>query len=195
MTMRPGKLTRAHRLLAPRIAYLIGTRSPQGQPNLIPVSNVTSISTSPQLIVLAVFRQWTTYENLATTEEFTVSVPKAEQLDGVWKLGARYSRFDYADISAKLADSGLEIRYAPDLPAPALTDGLGWLTCRTIQEVDAGGDHGVFVGEITSVTFSRDDFDENGTPTGDIHPLMQVTGNRFATSGATRSIPYGESAP
>ncbi|MDG4795498.1 flavin reductase family protein [Micromonospora sp. WMMD1082] len=193
--MLPGRLTRAHRLLAPRISYLIGTRSLHGQPNLIPVSNVTSISTSPQLIIVAVFTKWTTYANLIATERFTISVPKAEQLDGVWKLGARYSRFDYPDTDAKLADSGLEINYAPDLPAPTLTDGLGYLTCRKIQEVDTGGDHGVFVGEITNVTFSRDYFDEDGTPIGDLHPLMQVTGNRFTTSGVTRSVPYGESAP
>ena len=78
-------------------AYLVGTRSPDGEANLIPVSNVTSISTDPQLIVIAIYRAWKTYDNLQTTDAFTVSVPTAEQQNGVWKLGARYSRYDFPD--------------------------------------------------------------------------------------------------
>jgi flavin reductase (DIM6/NTAB) family NADH-FMN oxidoreductase RutF len=192
MTNRVGSLPKAHRLFAPRIAYLVGTRSPDGEPNLIPVSNVTSISTDPQLIVVAVYRAWKTYDNLQTTDAFTVSVPTADQQDGVWKLGARYSRYDFPDRATKLTESGLALDHRPDLPGPVLTDGIGWLSCRITARPDVGGDHGVYIGEITHVEFNDDHLTTDGTPTHDPRPLMQITGNRFTAPGPAFTIPFGQ---
>lgn len=64
-----GSVAKAHRLLAPRIAYLIGTRDHGGTPNVIPVSNVTSVSTDPQHVLLAVYKQWRTYETLLNAKD------------------------------------------------------------------------------------------------------------------------------
>jgi flavin reductase (DIM6/NTAB) family NADH-FMN oxidoreductase RutF len=61
-------LRKAHRLLAPRIAYLIGTRAADGTRNLIPVSNVTSISTDPQQLAVAVYKQWETHRTLLAAD-------------------------------------------------------------------------------------------------------------------------------
>jgi flavin reductase (DIM6/NTAB) family NADH-FMN oxidoreductase RutF len=191
MTTRPGSVTKAHRLLAPRIAYLIGTRSRDGEPNLIPVSNVTSISTDPQLIVVAVFRDWQTYVNLRYATGFTLSVPAIDHQEGVWRLGARYSRYDYPDSRTKLHTCGLSLDDDPNLDGPVLADGLGWFSCRIIARPDFGGDHGVFVAEVMQVQFSSDHFRDDGTPVGDLHPLMQVTGNRFTTGGTTSTSQYG----
>lgn len=191
MTNRAGSLPRAHRLLAPRIAYLIGTRSPEGEPNLIPLSNATSISTDPQLIVIAVYRAWKTYDNLQAADTFTLSVPTAEQHHGVWKLGARYSRYDFPDRATKLTASGLNLDYNPDLPGPVLTDGIGWLSCRITSRPDIDGDHGVYISQITHAEFNDDHLTSDGIPIHDLHPLMQITGNRFTTSGPSFEIPYG----
>ncbi len=189
--MRPGLPAKAHRLLAPRIAYLIGTRSAGGEANLIPVSNVTSISTDPQQILLAVYKQWLTYDNLNATAGFTLSVPSAAQLEGVWKLGARYSRYDFPDRPAKLGASRLTILDRPDMFGPVLAEGLGWLSCRTVQRLDFGGDHGVYVGEVVHVEFNTDVFGDDGRPLTELRPLMQVTGNHFSTASETITIPYG----
>src|SRR3954471_9240532 len=87
------ELAYAHRLLAPRVAYLVGSYSEEGEPNLIPVSNVTSLSTEPQCLIVAIFEEWQTCKNLATSEGFTLCVPRSTQAEAVWKLGARYSGF------------------------------------------------------------------------------------------------------
>ncbi len=191
MTTIAGNLAKAHRLLAPRVAYLIGTRDAGGEANLIPVSNVTSVSTAPELVVVSVFTEWQTYHNLRATAEFTISVPRAGQVDGVWKLGARYSRFTFADRTAKLAASGLAILDDGGLPGPVLTDGLGWFVCRIAHRVDVPSDHGIFVAEITHVEFDADSFDRDGNPGGGLDPLMQVTGNLFTTAGERFSVDYG----
>jgi flavin reductase (DIM6/NTAB) family NADH-FMN oxidoreductase RutF len=191
VTGQHGPVEKAHRLLAPRIAYLVGTRSPDGEPNLIPVSNVTSVSTDPQMLILAVLKKWQTYHNLRHATGFTVSVPTADHLDGVWKLGARYSRYRYEDRHTKLRACGLHIGDDPESPGPVLQDGIGWLTCATVAQHDIGGDHGLFIGEITHVHFNPDHLSADGTPIGNPRPLMQITGNRFTTGGDMTVIPYG----
>lgn len=194
MTTRLGRIEKAHRLLAPRISYLIGTRSPDGEGNLIPVSNVTSISTDPQLIVVAVFKDWQTHTNLHHTAGFTLSVPSIDHQEGVWKLGARYSRYSYPDRATKLRACGLALTDDPHEYGPILVNGLGWLSCRILARPDFGGDHGVFIGEIEQVHLSTEHFHDDGSPIGDLHPLMQVTANRFTTGGTTSILPYGPQA-
>jgi flavin reductase (DIM6/NTAB) family NADH-FMN oxidoreductase RutF len=183
-------LEKAHRLLAPRIAYLIGTRSREGTPNLIPVSDLTSISTDPQQIALAVYKQWNTHHNLLTADGFTVSVPHIDQLEGVWKLGAKYSHYPYTTNTEKLAASGLAIDHETCPYGPILTDGIGWLTCRKLQNLDFGGDHTLFIAHITQAHFNPHYLNPNGTPHTNTHPLMQVTSNTFTTTTPPQTIPY-----
>ena len=190
MTARPGKLDKAHRLLTPRTGYLIGTRSSDGEANLIPVSNLTSVSTDPEQIIIAVHKKWKTLENLTDTDGFTVSVPTIDQLDGVWKLAARYSGYRSASRSDKLASCGLAIDTEACAFGPVLTDGMGWMSCRIVHRTDFGGDHGVVVGQVEAVWFDNLTFQEDGTPLIDLRPAMQITGNLFTTAGEATTIPF-----
>jgi flavin reductase (DIM6/NTAB) family NADH-FMN oxidoreductase RutF len=183
-------LDKAHRLLAPRIAYLIGTQVPDKSPNLIPVSNLTSISTQPQQIALAVYKQWETHKNLRNTDGFTVSVPHIDQLEGVWKLGAKYSHYPYANNAEKIAASGLSVDYDTSPYGPVVRDGMGWAVCQTLAKLDFDGDHGLFVAEIQHVYFNPTYLNLDGTPRGDARPVMQITGNTFTTVADTHTIPY-----
>ncbi|TLG10839.1 flavin reductase family protein [Nocardia cyriacigeorgica] len=180
----------AHRLLAPRIAYLIGTKDPAGTANLIPVSNLTSVSTRPQQIALAVLKQWQTHRNLLTASGFTVSVPTIEQLDGAWKLGAKYSRFPVADPSQKLAECGLALNDDLSTYGPVVPSSIGWLSCRIIARLDLSGDHGITIGEVEQVWFNPDQLTSEGKPRTTTHPLMQQTGNLFTTTRDAQSVRY-----
>ncbi len=172
----------AHRLLAPRIAYLIGTKDQNGTANLIPVSNLTSVSTRPQQVALAVFKQWRTYENLLTATGFTLTVPTMEQLDSVWKLGARYSKYPTVDRIDKLTKSGLELNCEASSYGPIAPSGIGSLSCRVVARIDVNGDHGITVGEVEQVWFNPEYLTADGKPKAAAHPLMQQTGNLFTTS-------------
>lgn len=190
MTLQVGPLEKAHRLLAPRIAYLIGTRSTSGQSNLIPVSNVTSISTDPEQVLIAVHHRWVTCDNLSEAAGFTLSVPDFSQLDGVWKLGARYSGYPAASRAEKLATCGLDLDETASQYGPILADCLGWMSCRIIETLSFGGDHLSFVGNVEFVLFDDARFYSDGTPMHEIRPLMQVTGNVFSTAAPFASIRY-----
>ncbi|MFD6355492.1 flavin reductase family protein [Nocardia tengchongensis] len=184
-------IERAHRLLAPRIAYLIGTVNEDKTPNLIPVSNLTSVSTQPQQIALAVHKQWSTFETLQTAAGFTVSVPVFGQLEAVWKLGARYSHFPTAGPVEKLIASGLPLDYQASEYGPVLSSGIGWMCCRIIARLDLGGDHGIVIGQAEQVWFNPDYLEIDGTPRGTPHPVMQQTGNQFtSTADKFTSVPY-----
>jgi flavin reductase (DIM6/NTAB) family NADH-FMN oxidoreductase RutF len=180
-----------HRLLGPRVVYLVGTRSADQEPNLIPVTNITSISISPQLIVVAVSKKWGTCENLQFSEGFTLSVPAVQHRGGVWRLGPRYSGYPITRSAEKLEASGLAVTDDPSLPGPILLDGHGWMACRVVARPDAGGDHGVFIGEVTQVQVNPHYLNFDCTPVDSLHPLMQITGNRFTTSTPELALPYG----
>lgn len=179
-----------HQLLAPRVAYLVGTRAPDGTPNMIPLSNVTPISTEPQQLAIAVYKAWQTHHNLLVTDGFTLSMPQIEQLLGVWKLGAKYSRYQYSSNIEKIIDSGLAVDNDASRRGPILADGIGWLEARIIRNLDFSGDHTLFVGQVEKVSFNPNYLNSAGMPRSDIHPVMQVGGNIFTTTAESRMIPY-----
>ncbi len=181
---------KAHRLLAPRIAYLIGTQSPDRTPNMIPVSNVTSISTDPQQIATAIYKQWQTHHYLLAADGFTLSVPHVGHLSGVWKLGAKYSHYPYVTNTEKIIDSGLAIDYTASEYGPVLSNAIGWITCRTLRILDFEGDHTLFIAQAEETYFNPEYLTPDGTPRSGTSPLMQITGNTFTTTGNTQTIPY-----
>lgn len=185
-----GSLAKAHRLLAPRIAYLIGTRDDNGTPNVIPVSNVTSVSTDPQHVLLAVYKQWRTYEVLLSTEGFTLSVPFISHLEGVWILAARYSHYPATSPQEKLTASDLTFDYDASPHGPVLVDSIGWMDCQILERIDLSGDHGLIIGKALQVWFNPKILDSEGIPYGQTNPLMQVTGNRFTTAAQSQQVPY-----
>lgn len=156
----------------------------------MPVSNVTSISTTPQQIAIAVHKRWDTHRNLLATECFTLSVPHVSHLSGVWKLGAKYSHYPYTTNAEKIADSGLAIDHTASECGPVLSDGIGWMICRTLHKLDFEGDHTLFVAQAERVHFNSEYIDSAGIPCDDTRPLMQITGNTFTSTAGTRTIPY-----
>lgn len=183
----------SHRLLAPRMVGVIGSRNRQGTDNLAPVSNMTSVSRSPQVVVIAVYREWQTYANLMTSEGFTISIPRDDQLQVVWRLGEKYSGFHFSKEEDKISAAGAEIQSLEGWYGPVLNDAVGWLNCRICEKVRAEKfDHGLFFGEVVGAQFSERDLDERGEYLRNSKPLMQVAGNRFATSSDFRTIPYFE---
>ncbi|MGL5826098.1 MAG: flavin reductase, partial [Nocardioides sp.] len=142
--------------------------------------------------VIAVHKEWETYRNLKAAEGFTASVPHISQLEGVWKLGAKYSGYPQLTTVEKMRSCGLSIDNDRSPYGPVLIDGLGWMTCQIVSRLDFGGDHGAFVGQLEAVVFNPRYLTTDGTPKDDARPVMQVTGNLFTTANDTQTIPYYE---
>lgn len=178
-----------HRLLAPRIAYMIGTTGSRG-PNLIPVSNLTSVSRSPQLLVISIYKEWDTYHNLINAKGFTVSVPTTDHIDAVWKLATKYSGFTPPEGQNKFDVCGATIDMVASEFGPIFGDAIGWLECRIIKEAEIESDHGIFFGEVTKAFFDPDFLTPQGRYKQNSRPVMQVVKNSFSTSADHWEIPY-----
>ena len=178
-----------HRLLAPRVAYLIGTNGSQG-PNMIPVSNVTSVSREPQLIVVSIYKQWDTYHNLIDAEGITVSVPTTDHIEAVWKLATKYSGFRPPAGQSKFDVCGAAVDMVASQFGPILEECIGWLECRTIKEAEIESDHGIFFAEVTKAFFNPEFLTTEGRYKKNSRPVMQVVKNSFSTSVDHWEIPY-----
>src|SRR5690348_4874947 len=82
---------KAHRLLAPRIVHIVTTVDKKGRVNASPFSNLTSVSTDPERLVLGVYKKWDTIKNIRATREFVVNVPSIGLLEQVWICGDKYA--------------------------------------------------------------------------------------------------------
>ncbi|MGH3770337.1 MAG: hypothetical protein ACRDRW_02880 [Pseudonocardiaceae bacterium] len=117
-------------------------------------------------------------------------MPLIGHLQGVWKLGAKYSRYPTVNPQEKLTTSDLSFDYDASPYGPILTDGVGWIACQIIQLADFGGDHGLIVGQAQRTWFNREFLNLNGVPHAHVNPLMQITGNYFTTTGPLQQVPY-----
>ncbi len=176
----PARL--CHRLLAPRIGYLIGTTGADG-PNIAPISNVTQVSADPQIFVIAVYRKWQTYMNLLEADGFSLSVPRAEHQDIVWRLGQKFSGFEIPEGETKLSASGGNFDFNASRFGPVLADATGWCECELMTRLDTPEtDHGVFLGRVLRGGFNEKFMNPDGTYLQNSKPLMQVVLNNFATT-------------
>lgn len=180
----------SHRMLAPRIGYLIGTPGPDG-PNMAPISNVMQVSANPQIFAIAVNRKWQTHQNLQSAGGFTLSVPRAEHADVVWRLGQRLSGFNVPEGCDKLSASGGKFDFSTSRFGPVLADATGWCECELMSKLDTPEtDHGIFLGHVLRGGFNEKFMNPDGTYHRNSEPLMQVVLNKFATTTDQWEMPW-----
>lgn len=188
--MRIVQIEFSHRLLAPRLVTLLGTRDKAWGSNIIPITNCTSISIAPPLVAIAVYHSWCSCSALLSADGFTLSIPTIDDLELVWKLGGRYSGYCEVSTTPKLIEfrERLDESFSPY--GPVLTGAIAWLECVKQQVVETGGDHMLFIGQVVRakgqpVTHGSDAYLET-----EPKPFMQWTGNRFCTSMSSVSMNY-----
>lgn len=178
-----------HRILAPRLVVTIGTISPDGRQNIIPINNITSISTDPGMALIAVYKPWITAANLKVAEGFTISVPHREQLELIWKLGQKYSGYNSGKDKIEEFKDSLELEFSEY--GPVLKDALGWLECKIIDRPkDVGGNHLMVIGQFTKALVNPDYYTADIEPKGNPKPFMQWERNKFAEASDIFSIDY-----
>jgi len=179
-----------HRLLAPRVAFVIGSSGQDG-PNASPISNVMQLSWTPAYVAIAVWLEWTTNANLQEAKGFTISVPTLKQCDIIWRLGNKYSGFSYPEDQLKIEAAGGDWNFDYSKHGPVLEGAVGWLECEIVDKQTIGAaDHTLFVGEITRAAGDETVVDSNGQYKRNPQVIAQVTGNMFSSSGDFFSLPW-----
>ncbi|MFZ5965453.1 flavin reductase family protein [Thalassococcus sp. BH17M4-6] len=179
-----------HRLLAPRVAFVIGSDGPAG-PNASPISNLMQLSWKPAYVAVAIWHEWTTNTNLQSARGFTVSVPTVDQCDVIWRLGNKYSGFVVPKKQRKIDASGGDWDLDYSEFGPVLRGSVGWLECEIVDKQQIGAsDHTLFVGEICRASGDATIVDSDGQYKRNPRVLSQVTGNLFSSAGDFFSLPW-----
>lgn len=178
-----------HRILSPRLVVLIGTTSEDGRQNIIPITNITSVSVDPGMVLIAVYKEWLTAQSLATAKGFTISVPQRNQLELVWKLGQKYSGYNSGKDKIEEFKDNLDLTFSAH--GPVLKDALGWIECDIVARPDeAGADHVLVIGKFTKAAVNPDHYDEDVSPKGNPKPFMQWERNKFAEASDIFTVDY-----
>jgi flavin reductase (DIM6/NTAB) family NADH-FMN oxidoreductase RutF len=183
------KSSRVHRILAPRLVVLIGTASEDGRKNIIPINNITSVSVSPSMVLIAVYKSWITAKNLESATHFTVSVPHREQLELVWKLGAKYSGYELKDDKISEFSENLDLNFSQH--GPVLKDALGWIEYEITEKPDSSKtDHLLIIGTFTNAFINPNYYTDKITPIGNPKPFMQWETNHFVEASDIFTVDY-----
>ncbi len=178
-----------HRILAPRLIVAIGTVSESGRKNIIPISNITSVSTDPGIVLIAVYYPWITAGNLKTAKGFTISVSSKDQLELIWKLGQKYSGYKSGLEKIEEFANELDLDFSPH--GPVLKNALGCIECEVVDRPkDVGGNHLMVIGRYTKATVNEKYYTKEISPIGDPKPIMQWERNNFSTADDIFSIEY-----
>jgi flavin reductase (DIM6/NTAB) family NADH-FMN oxidoreductase RutF len=170
---------KAHRLIAPRIVYIVTSLDKSGRVNAGSFSNLTSVSIDPERLVLGVYKKWDTIKNIRATREFVVNVPSKVLLEQVWICGDKYAGNPIPSGINELKIAGLTEIPSEVVAPPRIAECYGHLECRVIWVQDVG-DHYLVLADIVSSSFTKgfldNDFILNVSAS---KPLMEVSRNIF----------------
>jgi|SRR5690606_28135824 len=134
---------------------VITCRGTDGEPKGFTASSFVSLSLNPPLVMFALFRESASFPHFEAAEAFGVSALRADQQE----LSQRFATPQpdrFAGVAYTLGKTGV----------PLLDGAWGQLECRIRSRYD-GGDHGIFVGEIVSISL-----DPEAEGDGSAEPLV-----------------------
>ncbi|MDP3965143.1 MAG: flavin reductase family protein [bacterium] len=181
MSKKTLQLDKSHRLLAPRIAYLVTSIDKGGIVNAAPFSNVTSVSTDPQRLVLSVYKEWDTIRNIQEVGQFVVNVPSKHLLRQIWICGDKYAGHPIPSKVNELEIAGLEAMPSEKVQPPRVKDCFGHLECE-VQWIKDVGNHFLVLGDIVAASYTEGCLDENMVQViNKTLPLLEVCRGYFTS--------------
>ncbi len=119
----------------------------RGEPHGMTVSSFCSVSLDPMLILVCLDKDAVTTSIITQTGKFAVNILSLEQ-ESVARIfaGKENENSKFSDIDYFISENGL----------PILGRTLGYLEC-TLRYTYDGGDHTIFVGEITDLALVSPD--------------------------------------
>jgi flavin reductase (DIM6/NTAB) family NADH-FMN oxidoreductase RutF len=111
----------------------------EGNPGGLTVNSFASVSLDPLLVLWCIDRRSTSLEIFQKSKGFAVHVLGSDQAELCWAFAGkdpdRFSKATWAMSKNNL---------------PVISDSLGVLECKTVQQIDAG-DHVIFIGEVKNI--------------------------------------------
>jgi len=116
----------------------IVTTEHEGTPYGMTVASFASLSLHPPLVLVCIEKSVKTHDAIGGARKFGVSILGQEQVDISGKFASkRDDKFDGVDVTRG------------ELGVPLIANAITTLEC-TVREALPGGDHTIFVGEVTN---------------------------------------------
>ena len=176
-------LGKSHRLIAPRIPYIVTTVDKRNRVNAASFSNLTSVSTEPERLVIGVYKKWDTIKNIKETKEFVVNVPSKNLLDEVWICGDKYAGNPIPRGIDELKIADLTEIPSEKVKPPRIAECFGHLECK-VKWIKDVGDHYLVLGEVVAASFSSGYLDKNFIQIiPKTNPLFEISRGFFTSPG------------
>ena len=143
--------------LYPIPVVLVTCLDKAGQPNVMTVSWVGTVASTPPCLAIGVRPYRYSHAAIEEQGEFVVNIPKRELLSAVDYCG-RMSRRRTSD---KFAETGLTPVPASQVASPLIAECPVNIECRLIHSLELGS-HTLFVGQILAVHVDEEVLDERG---------------------------------
>lgn len=181
-------LNKAQRGVAPRIPHLVTTVDRGGRVNTAPFSNITSVSTKPERLVLAITPQSDTYKNLRATKQFVVNMPSVKLLDAVWICGDKYTGHPIPAGIDELCLAGLTAIPARKVKPPRIAECAVHLECSVVW-MKKVGNHYLVLADIVAFSATKGTFNKDHIPQiKKVQPLFEISSGYFTTTGAIHFV-------
>jgi flavin reductase (DIM6/NTAB) family NADH-FMN oxidoreductase RutF len=122
---------------------IVTSRKQDGKPVGVTINSFTSVSLRPPLVLFCLGTNADCYPHFKDANIFAVNFLCAKQK----KLSAHFAgagNKHWGDVPYEMGDHG----------CPLLAGSLGWLVCKK-KKIHAGGDHGIFIGEVTELSIGK----------------------------------------
>ena len=142
--------------LSPTPAWLIGSYSDEGKPNIMTAAWAGICNSNPPCVFVSLQKPRATYANILKTKAFTINVASTKN----------WLETDYAGIVSgkkhdKFEETGFTAVKSQIVDAPYVEECPLVAECKVIQTIDLGS-HTVFIGEILDVKVDENTIDEQG---------------------------------
>lgn len=139
-----------YRMLTPRTVVLIGSTSPGGRKHIAAINNITSVSLSPGMLLVAIYKEQVTRQNLETAKGFTISILQRTQLQFAWKLSNNYPTGTGNEDEMQEYEDNLDVAFSAH--GPVLKDALAWIECDIVARPNGtGADHFLAIGKYAKI--------------------------------------------
>lgn len=156
---------------------LITSLDRDGRPNVMPAAWNSPMSHTPPLYGVAISPKRHSHESVSQLGEFVVSFVSFDYVKDMDFCG----RVSGKDV-LKFEKSRFTPVQAQVVKPPLIAESYASLECRTIDE-RLYGDHTWFIGEIVSVTYDSEAFEEIGTPNVTrLRPILYLGKNTYVTA-------------
>ena len=172
-------LEKAHRIISPRIGYIVTTVDAKGLVNAAVFSNLTSVSTKPERLVLAVYKPWDTIRNIRQTKEFVVNVPHKNLMEKVWICGDKYAGNPIPPKINELKVAALTEIHSKKVRPPRVAECSMHLECK-VKWIKDVGNHYLVLGEVVAASYTKGVFNGNWRQVvSKTKPLLEIGGGLF----------------